>query len=150
METIVIGSDHAGWELKKIINELLQKANYQVLDIGTETPIPVDYPDIAVSLTKVIQNQQARKGILICGSGVGVSIAANKMKGIRAAMVTETYTAKQGVEHDDMNVLCLGSRAIGVEPAKEIVQAFLQAKFSGIERHQRRLNKVLELDQTRI
>jgi len=149
METIVIGSDHAGWELKKIIAEKLQKSNFQVLDIGTDTPIPVDYPDIAVALARVIQGKQATKGIIICGSGVGACVAANKVKGIRASIAHDTYTARQGVEHDDMNILCLGSRAIGVEPAKDIVEAFLNATFSNIERHQKRLDKVIALDNDR-
>lgn len=145
--TIVMGADHAGLTLKIALLTELTEQGYELKDIGTYDQQPVDYPDIARALGQVLQAQQADKGILICGSGVGASIAANKMKGIRAAVCHDTYSARQGVEHDDMNVLCLGSRVIGSEAAKEIVRAFLNAHFSHAPRHERRVAKVKAMEK---
>src|SRR5438874_9390048 len=143
---IVIGSDHAGFELKKHIAAYLSERKHEVLDVGTHSTEPVDYPDYAEALGKAILNGRAERGVLICGSGVGASVAANKMVGIRAGLCHDTYSAHQGVEHDDTNVLVLGARVIGVELAKDLVRAFLLATFSGGERHRRRLAKVLALE----
>ena len=144
---IVVACDHAGFSLKQIIVELLLTEGYEVLDVGTNSSAPVDYPDYTEKLGRAIQNRLAGRGILICGSGVGACITANKMKGIYAGLCHDTYSARQGVEHDDMNVLCLGSRVIGPELAKELVRAFLAASFSGEERHVRRLGKMHQLEQ---
>jgi RpiB/LacA/LacB family sugar-phosphate isomerase len=143
---IVVGADHAGYSLKQDIAEGLRRDGHDVLDVGTHSTDPVDYPDYALALGLAITNGLAERGVLICGSGVGASIAANKLKGIRAAICHDTYSAHQGVEHDDMNVITLGSRVIGPEPAWECIVAFLGATFSGEPRHQRRLNKVLAIE----
>ena len=144
---IVVGSDHAGFELKKIIVAyLLEAGAYEVLDVGTENTLPVDYPDYAEAVGMSILQGQTDRGILICGSGVGASVAANKLPGIRAGLCHDTYSAHQGVEHDDMNVLVLGARVIGPELGLELAGAFLRAKFSGEERHRRRLMKVRTLE----
>lgn len=144
---VVIGSDHAGFPLKEIIGRALRTQEHEVSDIGTQSTGPVDYPDYAVALAGELQAGRAERGIFICGSGVGACIAANKLKGIRAGLCHDTYSAHQAVEHDDMNVLCLGARVIGEELALELVRTFLGARFTGEERHQRRLNKVLALEQ---
>ena len=144
---VVIGSDHAGVALKEHLGRLLTSLGYEVMDIGTESSEPVDYPDIAEKLSRTLKENRADRGVLICGSGVGASIAANKIPGIRAAACHDTYTARQGVEHDDMNVLVLGSRVLGVESAKDVVLSFLAARFSRLERHVRRLRKVEALEQ---
>jgi ribose 5-phosphate isomerase B len=138
--------DHAGYGIKHIVLDAIYEAGCEVLDLGTDSPEPVDYPDFAEKLGKAIQEGKAERGILVCGSGVGACIAANKMVGIYAGLCHDTYSAHQGVEHDDMNVLCLGSRVIGPELAKEIICAFLSAKFSAEERHVRRVGKVRELE----
>lgn len=143
---IVLASDHAGFELKSEIIRLLQAHGRDVTDLGTHSIAPVDYPDYAEALGKVVGSQNLR-GILICGSGIGASIAANKIRGVRAGLAHDTYSAHQGVEHDDMNVLVLGARVVGVELAKDLVTVFLAARFSGEERHRRRLAKVARLDQ---
>ena len=147
MQCVAVGSDHAGYYLKHEIIHLLQGSGYEPLDLGAQDTSPLDYPDIALEVGQAVQEGPAWRGILICGSGVGASVAANKIRGIRAGLCHDTYSAHQGVEHDDMNVLCLGSRIIGLEVAKELVLAFLQAKFSRDERHVRRLNKVRQLDE---
>ncbi len=144
---IAIGSDHAGFLLKGIIVKFLTDKGYQVLDLGAYSSEPSDYPDFAKTVSEAILNGKAERGILICGSGVGASVAANKFPGIRAAVCHDTYSAHQGVEQDDMNVLCIGERVIGPELAKEITLAFLSAKFSGAERHVRRLNKVIAIEK---
>lgn len=144
---IAIGADHAGLTLKNLIAEHLRNEGHEVLDLGTHSEEPVDYPDIARVVGQAIQTEKAQRGILICGSGVGSSMAANKLRGIRAAVCHDTYSARQGVEHNDMNLLCLGSRVIGAELAKELVHAFLSAKFIGEERYLRRLAKVKELEK---
>jgi len=147
MRSIVIGSDHAGFSLKEELVRFLQGERYDVIDAGTHDSNPIDYPDIARKVGAKLQAGHSRKGILVCGSGVGVSVAANKLRGIRAALCHDTYSAHQGVEHDDMNVLCLGSRVVGAELAKELVSAFLKAVFSGSDRHVRRLSKVQQLEE---
>ena len=147
---IAIGSDHAGFILKTKIISFLKNNGFDIIDVGTNnSETSVDYPDFAKEVSLKIVKGEAEKGIIICGSGIGASIAANKIKGIRAAICHDTYSAHQGVEHDDMNVLCLGGRIIGEELAKEIVLSFLKAKFSNEERHIRRLNKIKKLEEER-
>lgn len=143
---IVIGADHAGYLLKEEIKALIEALGHTVMDAGTYSTAPADYPDVAEAVSKVVTGGEAERGILICGSGVGASIAANKVPGIRAAVCHDVYSAHQGVEHDDMNVLCMGARVIGEELAKEFVRAFLGARFSGEERHIRRVNKILAIE----
>lgn len=143
---IAIGADHAGYLLKNELAARLAQDGHEVLDLGTHSAGPVDYPDTAASVASAIRDDQADRGIVVCGSGAGVSIAANKFPGIRAAVCHDTYTAHQAVEHDDMNVLCLGSRVVGPALALDLVTAFLNAKFSGEARHHRRLGKVLEIE----
>lgn len=147
---ISLASDHAGFELKKKILDFLSSRGHTVIDLGTDNSTQsVDYPDFAQKAARSILNKDAQKAILICGSGVGASVAANKFKGIRAAICHDTYSARQGVEHDDMNVLCLGGRIIGEELAKELVLAFINASFSGEERHKRRLEKIKNFEEMR-
>jgi ribose 5-phosphate isomerase B len=143
---IAISADHAGYQLKQELAAALAKQGHDVLDLGTDSTAPVDYPDCAEEVAKALTAGRVDRGIIVCGSGAGVSIAVNKFPGIRAAVVHDCYTAHQAVEHDDMNVLCLGARVIGAALAAEIVQAFLAATFSGEERHQRRLNKILAIE----
>jgi RpiB/LacA/LacB family sugar-phosphate isomerase len=143
---IVIGSDHAGFQLKVAMGDLLRSLNQEVLDVGAFNENPSDYPDFAEAVGKAILDRKAERGVLICGSGVGASVATNKLTGIRAAVCHDTYSARQGVEHDDMNVLVLGSRIIGVKLAEELVKAFLAAKFTNEDRHVRRLAKVKALE----
>ncbi len=142
---IAVASDHAGFNLKKEILDTLSERQ-QVLDLGTGSTKPVDYPDFSVAVGEAICSGQADRGILICGSGVGASIAANRIPGIRAGLCHDTYSAHQGVEHDDMNLLVLGARVIGPELAMELVNTFLAARFTGEERHVRRLEKVKEIE----
>ena len=145
---ISIGADHAGYDMKQQLIEYIQELGHQVHDVGTFEPgKPDDYPDYAVLVAQDIRSGAAERGILVCGSGVGVSVAANKFKGIRAAMCHDHYSAHQGVEHDDMNVLVLGARIIGPMTAEDATEAFLKAQFSGEERHLRRLNKVKGIEQ---
>lgn len=147
---IVVGSDHAGFELKKkIVSSLLEAGDLEVVDVGAYDTEPVDYPDYAEAVGLAIKEGRAERGILICGSGVGAAVAANKLSGIRAGVCHDTYSARQGVEHDDMNVLALGARVIGSELARELVSAFVRAAFSGEERHRRRLAKVQALEARR-
>lgn len=144
---IALGSDHGGFPLKDEIAALVRRAGHEPLDVGAHSFDPADdYPDFARLLAQAILDGRAERGILICGSGVGASVAANKFHGIRAGLCHDTYSAHQGVEHDDMNVLCLGARVIGPELAAELVRAFLGARFSGEERHLRRLKKVLSFE----
>ena len=144
---VVIGADHAGFSLKAELVTWLLGQGYDVEDLGAHTyDAADDYPDFAQAVAVVVASGRAQKGILVCGSGVGASIAANKVKGVRAAVCHDTYSARQGVEHDDMNVLCLGARIVGEELAKEVVRAFASAEFSGEERHKRRLAKVLAIE----
>ena len=139
---VAIAGDHAGFPLKKWLVEELTKNGADIVDLGAFDESPSDYPDFARALGKAIVSGQAERGILVCGSGVGACVAANKIKGIRAGLTHDTYSGHQGVEHDDMNVLCLGSRVIGPAPALEIAKAFLAATFTNEERHARRLKKV--------
>jgi RpiB/LacA/LacB family sugar-phosphate isomerase len=143
---IVVGADHAGYLLKQEVAEALRNSGHEVLDVGTNSTAPVDYPDSAEAVAKAVMGGQAERGVLICGSGVGASVAANKLPGIRAAVCHDTYSAHQGVEHDDMNVLVLGGRIVGPALAQELVRAFVAARFSGEERHVRRLGKVKALE----
>ncbi len=147
---IALACDHGGYPLKLIINECVTGMGHTVIDLSPENTPGDDYPDFAEKLGRAITNSDAERGILICGSGVGASIAANKIKGVYAAVCHDTYSAHQGVEHDKMNVLCLGARVIGSELAKELVEAFLNAQFSNEERHVRRVNKVLTIEKTGI
>ena len=144
---LALSSDHAGYELKRDLAAILGQKGYVVLDLGTHSTAPCDYPDAAESVAQALRNGDAERGIIVCGSGAGVSIAANKFPGIRAAVCHDTYTAHQAVEHDDMNVLCIGSRVIGSALAQDIVASFLGATFSGEPRHQRRLDKVLAFEK---
>jgi ribose 5-phosphate isomerase B len=143
---LVIGSDHAGYQLKVAMAEFLKSLGHEVLDVGAFDEKPSDYPDFAEKVGAAILDGRGERGVLICGSGVGVSVAANKIPGIRAGMCHDTYSAHQGVEHDDINVLVLGSRVVGSELAKDLVKAFLGAKFTGEERHVRRLGKVKAIE----
>ena len=142
---VAIAADHGGFPLKGRLAEVLRDSGHEVVDLGTHSTEPVDYPDYARALGRAILDGQAERGVLICGSGAGAAIAANKMRGIRAALAHDTYTAHQMVEHDDVNVCCLGARVVGTELAAEIVSAFLPARFTGEERHVRRLGKILEM-----
>jgi RpiB/LacA/LacB family sugar-phosphate isomerase len=143
---LVIGADHAGFELKEKIGEYLRGRGHEVIDVGTASRAPVDYPDFAEALAKVVRGGGAERGLLICGSGVGACVAANKIPGIRAGLCHDSYSAHQGVEHDDVNVLVLGARVIGVELAKELVDRFLSARFTAEERHRRRVEKIKALE----
>lgn len=145
---IVIASDHGGFQYKNVLLRSIAGKGFDVTDLGNFTDAPSDYPDIASLVAEAIIKGRADKGILICGSGAGVSVAANKYKGIRAALCHDTYTAHQCVEHDDVNVLCIGQRVIGIETATEIVFSFLGAVFSHEERHERRLNKVKAIEDS--
>ncbi|HZL56901.1 MAG TPA: ribose 5-phosphate isomerase B [Bryobacteraceae bacterium] len=144
---LVIGSDHAGLDLKKTIASHLESKGHQVVDVGTYTTDAVDYPDFAEKVGRTLQKGGAEKGILICGSGVGASVAANKLQGVRAGLCHDVYSAHQGVEHDDMNVLVLGGRVIGPSTAVELVNAYVSAKYTAEERHARRLAKVQKLEE---
>ena len=141
-----IGSDHAGFEMKGVLAKHLRELGHEVVDVGTYNADPVDYPDFAEAVGKAVLDGRADRGVLICGSGVGASVAANKVRGIRAGLCHDAYSAHQGVEHDDMNVLVLGARVIGPALAQDLVSAYIGAKFSKEERHVRRLNKVKALE----
>jgi ribose 5-phosphate isomerase B len=144
---VVLGADHGGFALKNELSNRLRDI-CDLLDIGARRFDPADdYPDFVRAVAQAVASGQAQRGILICGSGVGACITANKVPGVRAGICHDTYSAHQGVEHDDMNVLCLGARVIGPELAAELVTAFLKARFSGEERHRRRLEKVLAIEQ---
>jgi RpiB/LacA/LacB family sugar-phosphate isomerase len=143
---IAIASDHAGYALKNELAAKLTQEGHDVLDLGSHSASPVDYPDTAESVAAALRDDQADRGIIVCGSGAGVSIAANKFPGIRAAVCHDTYSAHQAVEHDDMNVLCLGARVVGPSLALDLVSAFLGARFSGEARHHRRLAKILDIE----
>ncbi len=144
---IAVATDHAGFPLKQAIIDELRGLGHDVLDLGTNSEAPVDYPDYAEAAGDAVRSGRAERAVLICGSGVGAAVAANKMPGIRAAVCHDTYSAHQGVEHDDMNVLTLGARVIGPALALELVDAFVRAEFSGEERHVRRLKKVLAIER---
>src|SRR5262252_10010418 len=142
---IAIGADHAGFELKELVKAHL-RLTHEVVDIGTDNTEPVDYPDFAEAVGMAVRDGKAERGILLCGSGVGASVAANKIPGIRAGLCHDHYSAHQGVEHDDMNVLVMGGRVIGEAVALELVEAFLDSQFTGEARHQRRLDKVKSIE----
>lgn len=139
---IAIGADHAGFEMKRDLAAYLAKSGHEITDIGAHTAAPVDYPDIAEGVAQAVRNGQADRGIVVCGSGVGASVAATKFPGIRAAVCHDAYSAKQAVEHDDLNVLCLGARVIGPALARLLAETFLAAIFTGEERHMGRLAKI--------
>lgn len=144
---IVVGADHAGYDLKEVLAAYLRHRGHEIVDVGTSSDDPVDYPDYAAALSQAILDGRAERGVLVCGSGVGSSVAANKIPGIRAGLCHNTYSARQGVEHDNMNVLVLGARVIGIEVARELVDSFLGAEFSGEERHRRRVEKIKALEK---
>ena len=148
---IALGTDHAGFELKNQIAMFIEQLGAEVTDLGAYAIDPDDdYPDFALAVARAVAEGRVDKGVLVCGSGVGASIAANKVVGVRAAMCHDTYSAHQGVEHDDMNVLCVGARVVGVELARELVRSFLNASFSGEPRHQRRLDKVKAIESAQL
>lgn len=148
---IAVACDHAGFPLKQTVLDAVRQAGHEALDLGTDSEKPVDYPDYAEKVGRAIQRGEVQRGIVLCGSGVGACIAANKMRGVYACLCHDTYSAHQGVEHDDMNVLCIGGRIIGPELAREIVLAFLSARFvgqdPGQERHARRVGKVRQIEE---
>jgi len=144
---IVAGADHRGYCLKNVIADYLRSAGHEVLDVGTNDDTSVDYPDLALAVGSAVQRGGAERGLLVCGSGVGAVIAANKLRGVRAGICHDTYSARQGVEHDDMNVVCLGSRIVGEDLALEIVRTFVEARFVPKERYKRRLEKVRKLEE---
>ncbi|MBM3939936.1 MAG: ribose 5-phosphate isomerase B [SAR202 cluster bacterium] len=144
---VVIGTDHAGLALKTEIADWLRKRGHDLIDVGAHEYVATDdYPDFAKAVAEAVAEGKAERGVLLCGSGVGACVVANKIPGIRAAMCHDTYSARQGVEHDDMNVLCVGGRVVGPELAKELVSAFLGARFTGEERHVRRLDKLRAIE----
>jgi RpiB/LacA/LacB family sugar-phosphate isomerase len=144
---VVLGSDHAGFELKQQVLEYVRELGHEVLDVGTHDSSSVDYPDFAEAVGKAIMNNKADRGILMCGSGIGSVIAANKIPGIRAGICHDCYSAHQGVEHDDMNVMAIGARIIAIALARDLVKIFLEAKFSEEARFMRRLDKVKKLER---
>jgi RpiB/LacA/LacB family sugar-phosphate isomerase len=143
---IAIAADHAGFQLKERVKALLLELKHEVLDLGTCNTEPVDYPDFAEAVSLAVRDGKAQRGILVCGSGVGASVAANKIPGIRAGLCHDHYSAHQGVEHDDMNVLVMGGRVIGESVALELVRAFVDSKYTAEDRHQRRLQKVKAIE----
>jgi ribose 5-phosphate isomerase B len=150
---IALACDHAGFPLKAVVIDVISEAGHEIMDCGTDSSNPVDYPDYAEKVGRAIQAGKCQRGVLLCGSGVGASIAANKMNGVYASVCHDTYSAHQGVEHDDMNVLCLGGRIIGSELVREILPAFLNARYigndAGQERHARRVGKVRMIESNR-
>jgi RpiB/LacA/LacB family sugar-phosphate isomerase len=143
---VAIGADHAGFQLKEDLSKLLAEQGYAIFDMGTHSESPVDYPDYAASVGRAVREGRADRGVIVCGSGAGAAIAANKVKGVRAVLAHDTYTAHQAVEHDDANVIAVGSRVIGQALAEEVVTAFLLARFTGEDRHVRRLEKVKAIE----
>lgn len=145
---IALAADHGGFELKQLIKEFLTAQGYQIADFGAyQLDNADDYPDFVIPMAKAVATKEFERGIAVCGSGVGASVAANKVQGIRAALVTDHFSAHQGVEDDDLNILCLGGRVIGTNSAQELVIAFLNARFTGEERHERRLKKVRAIEE---
>lgn len=144
---VAIACDHGGYPLKDCLKKMIEQLGHEIVDLGAHEYVKTDdYPDFARYIAQAIEHKHVQRGVLLCGSGVGASIVANKLRGVRAAVCHDTYSAHQGVEHDDMNVLCLGSRIVGDQLAQELVTAFLQAKFSGEERHKRRLEKMRAIE----
>jgi ribose 5-phosphate isomerase B len=146
---LACGFDHAGFPLKAEVKGVLEAMGHEVLDLGTDSTEPVDYPDVALAVGRAVTGGEAERGVLVCGSGAGVAVAANKIDGVRASTIHDTYTAHQAVEHDDVNVLCLGARVVGAELAADILRAYAGAAYTGEERHARRLGKVAEIERTR-
>lgn len=144
---IAVGGDHAGFSMKAMLAEYLGLTGYSIVDCGTDDESPCDFPDFAEKVSLELLQGRAQRGLLVCGSGVGVSVAANKIPGIRASLCHDTYSAHQGVEHDDMNVLCIGARVIGPELAMEIVRSFLSAVYAPKPRHQLRVDKILDIER---
>ncbi len=144
---VAFGADHAGFALKEQLLRSAAASGHAVLDLGTHSEDPVDYPDFALAVARAVASGQAERGVVVCGSGAGASIAANKVRGIRCAVAHDTYSAHQMVEHDDANVVALGSRVVGPALAGEIMAAFLGARFTGEERHRRRLAKITALEE---
>ena len=146
---IAVGADHAGFALKELLVPWLRASGHEVDDLGAKALVlDDDYPDLALPVARAVQSASAERGIIVCGSGVGASVLANKVPGVRAGLCHDTYSSHQGVEHDDMNVLCLGGRIIGVELSKEVVKSFLDARFTPEPRFQRRLNKLLDIEKS--
>ena len=146
---IAVGADHAGYALKELLVPWLRASGHEVDDLGAKELVPDDdYPDLALPVARAVQSANAERGIIVCGSGVGASVIANKVPGVRAGLCHDTYSSHQGVEHDDMNVLCLGGRIIGEELSKEVVKSFLEASFIPEPRFQRRLNKLLDIEKS--
>lgn len=143
---IALGSDHAGYDLKEHLATWLAESGHAVYDLGTHSTEPVDYPDYAAAVAQAVLDGRADRGVAICGSGAGVSVAANKFQGIRASVAHDVYTAHQMVEHDDVNIICLGSRVIGEALAEDLVKTFIGAKFSRDDRHVRRLDKIRKME----
>ncbi|WP_336057422.1 ribose 5-phosphate isomerase B [Nitratireductor sp. CH_MIT9313-5] len=146
---IVIGSDHAGFPLKAHVIETIKALGHEVLDVGSHDAEPVDFPDIAKLVTGAIQNGKAERGVMVCGTGVGASIAANKVKGIRAAVCHDVHSAHQSVEHDDVNIMCIGAQIVGPWLASDLIKAYLEAEFSTSEEFRRRVEKLHEMDRER-
>lgn len=146
MSRVAIGADHAGYRYKQVLADQLRDEGHEVLDLGTDGPQSVDYPDYARAVAEAVARGEVERGVLVCGSAVGVCIVANKVPGVRAGICHETYSARQAVDHDDMNVLCLGERVIGIEVARTVVRTFMDASFSDVERHRRRLDKLLAVE----
>lgn len=144
---VVVACDHAGYPLKAEVIRVIVDSGHEAVDLGTNNTDPVDYPDVAAKVGRVVLDGDAERGVLICGSGIGACIAANKLSGIYAGLCHDVYSAGQGVEHDHMNILCLGARVIGPALVPSLVSAFLQARFSSEERHRRRFEKVRRLEQ---
>jgi len=147
---VAVACDHGGFPLKETVLDVVRQAGHDAIDLGTFSSDPVDYPDYAQKVGQAIQHGEADRGILICGSGTGVTVAANKMRGIRAGVCHDVYSARQSVEHDDANVLSLGARVIGPELAAELVKTFLNAHFTGEERHLRRVAKISEMEESEL
>ena len=143
---VALGSDHAGYELKEHLASWLAESGHAVYDLGTHSPDPVDYPDYSAAVAQAVLDGRADRGVVVCGSGAGAAIAANKLNGIRAGVAHDTYSAHQMVEHDDVNVMTIGSRVVGVALAEDLVATFLQAKFTREDRHVRRLEKIRSLE----
>ena len=145
---IAVGADHAGYPLKVDVVRFLEEQGHEVTDLGTHSTDPVDFPMYARQVGQAVQLGKADRGVLVCGSGVGACVAANKLRGIRAALCHDTYTAHQGVEHDDVNVLCLGGRVVGPALAYDIVRSWLTARYIGTGRHKRRVDQILEIERS--
>ena len=145
---IAVGADHAGYPLKVQVVQFLEEQGHEVTDLGTHSTDPVDFPEYAKRVGQAVQLGKADRGVLVCGSGVGACVAANKLRGIRAALCHDTYTAHQGVEHDDVNVLCLGGRVVGSALAYDILRSWLTARYIGTGRHKRRVDQILEIERS--